>query len=69
LYVTSERIWAGYRAIADRLEEQGDRNLSGHVRAFADRIQYPPSQHELERDRVRELHGLRDGAREAHLTR
>lgn len=69
LYVTSERIWAGYRAIADRLEEQGDRNLSGHVRAFADRIQYPPSQHELERDRVRELHGLRDRAREAHLTR
>jgi hypothetical protein len=55
LHDTSERIWAGYLAIADQLLAQGDRNLSGHVRAFAVRIQYPRTHQELDRERAREL--------------
>jgi hypothetical protein len=55
LHDTSERIWAGYHAIADQLLAQGDRNLSPHVRSFADRIQYPSTHQERDRERVREL--------------
>lgn len=63
LHDTSERIWAGYHALVTRLLEQGDRNLSDCVRRFADRIQYPPTHQEFDRDRVRELLRQQDLAR------
>jgi type IV secretory pathway VirD2 relaxase len=66
---TNERIWAWYRAIADQLLAQGDRNLSEHVRSFADRIQYPPTHQELDRERVRELMRQRERTRYEDLTR
>jgi hypothetical protein len=69
LHDTSERIWAGYHAIADQLLAQGDRNLSGHVRSFADRIQYPPTHQERDRERVRELLRQRERSRDIGLTR
>lgn len=69
LHDTSERIWAGYHAIADQLLAQGDRNLSGHVRSFADRIQYPPTHQERDRERVRELLRQRERARDVEMTR
>jgi type IV secretory pathway VirD2 relaxase len=69
LHDTSEQIWAGYLAIAAQLLAQGDRNLSGHVRAFADRIQYPATHQERDRERVRELLRLQERAREVDLTR
>jgi hypothetical protein len=69
LHDTSERIWAGYRAIADQLLAQGDRNLSAHVRSFADRIRYPPTHQELDRERVRELLRQRERARDVDITR
>jgi hypothetical protein len=69
LYETSEQIWAGYQAIADQLLAQGDRNLSAHVRAFADRIQYPPTHKELDRERVRDLLRQRERARDVPKSR
>jgi hypothetical protein len=69
LHETSEQIWAGYHAIADQLLVQGDRNLSAHVRSFADRIQYPPTHQELDRERVRELLRQRERARDVDITR
>lgn len=52
---TNERIWEGYQSASGRLLEQGDPNLSAHVRQFADRIRYPYTEQELNRERVREL--------------
>ena len=68
LHDTSEQISAGYRAIADQLLTQGDRDLSAHVRSFSDRIQYPPTHQERDRERVRELLRQRDRARDVDTT-
>lgn len=65
LHGTSEQIWAGYHGIADRLLAQGDRDLSAHVRMFADRIQYPVTHQERDREHVRETLGERARARDA----
>jgi type IV secretory pathway VirD2 relaxase len=66
---TNERIWAGYRAIADQLLDGGDRNLSDQVRRFADRIRYPSTEQEHDRERTRELLRQRERSRDAELTR
>jgi type IV secretory pathway VirD2 relaxase len=69
LHDTSEQIWAGYHAIADQLHAQGDRNLSAHVRSFADRIKYPPTHQEVDRERVRQLLRQRERARDVDISR
>jgi hypothetical protein len=61
---TNEQIVAGYRALGDLLEAQGERNLAGHVRMFANRIQYPSTQQEHDRERVREMYRQRERARD-----
>lgn len=59
---TNERIVAGYLAVAELLHEQGERNLGAYVRMFAERIQYPSTQHEHDRERVREMQRQRERA-------
>jgi hypothetical protein len=69
LRATNEQIVAGYRALADLLTDQGERNLGGYVRMFADRIQYPSTHQEQEREQVRELKRQRGKARNDELVR
>jgi type IV secretory pathway VirD2 relaxase len=66
---TNERIWAGYHGVADLLLEQGDRNLGEHVRRFADRIRYPVTEQEHDRERIRELLRQRERSRDAEIPR
>jgi type IV secretory pathway VirD2 relaxase len=66
---TNERIWAGYLAVTDRLLDQGDRNLSDQVRRFADRIRYPSTEQEYDRERIRELLRQRERSRDLDISR
>jgi hypothetical protein len=66
---TNERVWAGYHGVADLLLEQGDRNLGEHVRRFADRIRYPSTEQEHDRERIRELLRQRERSRDAEIPR
>jgi type IV secretory pathway VirD2 relaxase len=66
---TNERIWAGYVAVADKLLDQGDRNLSDQVRRFADRIRYPSTEQEYDRERIRALLRQRERSQDAEVPR
>jgi hypothetical protein len=69
LYETNEKIVAGYRVLADLLIDQGERNFGEYVRMFAERIHYPSTQEQLDRERVRERGNIRSGARFESITR
>jgi hypothetical protein len=53
MYVTNERIQAGYKALATLIEGQGERDLSTSVRRFAEQIACPYTEQQVLRNRMR----------------